>query len=184
MQLNDLTQGFQICKQIWNQTVESASKNCKGTIHLRHWQFFFVCGEGSKIGHNFRWIVVKNSRREENRGQKSWKFADVIDGLSQRHFWRDKQTLASRDWHFILTFYFFLTAKISFADQLSLWNAQYAIIKYFNFSIFPTLTNYEDNLIWSIHNQFKPNAPLSTTFIFWQFIFLVAKLMQTKKSLW
>ena len=40
-----------------------------GTIHLR--RRHALEGEGSKIGQIFRWIVVKNCRREGGRGQKS-----------------------------------------------------------------------------------------------------------------
>ena len=57
-----------------------------GTIHLR--RRHVLGGEGSKIGQICQRIVVKNCQREGGRGQKSWKFADVLNGWttsSQHH---------------------------------------------------------------------------------------------------
>ena len=51
-----------------------------GTIHLR--RRHILGGEGSKIGQICRRIVVKNCRRRGGRGQKSWKFADVLNEWS------------------------------------------------------------------------------------------------------
>ena len=51
-----------------------------GTIHLR--RRHFLGGEGSKIDQICRRLVVKHCRREGDRGQKSWKFANVLNGWS------------------------------------------------------------------------------------------------------
>jgi hypothetical protein len=51
-----------------------------GTIHLGCGHFF--AGEGSKIGQICWQIVVKKLPEGGSRGQKLWKFADVLNGWS------------------------------------------------------------------------------------------------------
>ena len=66
------------------KAIGKENKSTYGTIHLRRRQF--LGGGGSKICQICRWIVVKICQREGGRGQKSWNFADVLNGCSPLTF--------------------------------------------------------------------------------------------------
>ena len=71
-----------------------------GTIHLR--RRHCLGGKGSKIGQICLKTVVKNCQREGGRGQKSWKFVDVLNGWSLASFLRPYFHLFC---HYILRFF-------------------------------------------------------------------------------